>query len=73
MNRSNLSKIAGAGILSLSLTFLPSTLPASAQATTAVDSTPARGYTINSSAANWLGVIGIVCLALLTREYAKQR
>ncbi|GET38826.1 hypothetical protein [Microseira wollei] len=84
MKRSNLAKIAGAGILSLSLTLLPSTLPASAQTTpnnveSEQTSIPAatkpvrREVWIDSINANWLGAIGIICLALLSREYSKPR
>ncbi|HAZ43811.1 MAG TPA: hypothetical protein DDW76_01235 [Cyanobacteria bacterium UBA11369] len=84
MKSSNLTKIAGAGILSLSLTLLPSTLPASAQTTpnnveTEQTSIPAetnpvrRQVWIDGSNANLLGAIGIICLALLSREYSKPR
>ena len=82
MNRSNLAKIAGAGILSLSLTLLPSTLSASAQTSpnnveSEQTSTPRQTQTlrreigIDSLNANVLAAIGIICLALLSRENSR--
>ncbi|HAX77481.1 MAG TPA: hypothetical protein DCY88_17010 [Cyanobacteria bacterium UBA11372] len=83
MKRSNLAKIAGAGILSLSLALLPSTLPTSAQTTPdsventtppAAETTPIRREVrIDNINGNWLGAIGLICLALLSREYSKPR
>lgn len=78
MKYSNLSKVVGAGILSLSLATLPSTLPASAQGTgtapdttnTAPDTTNTAPDTTNTATETgdrdfdwgWLGLIGLAGL-----------
>ena len=82
MKPSDLSKIAGAGILSLSLMLFPSTLSASAQTNpnsveSEQTSIPAKTtivqqkVSIDSVNGNWLGAIGLICLAFLSREYSK--
>lgn len=69
---SHFSKFLGAGILSLSLMSLPSTLPASAQADTAAPSAPNAG--VNNTQGDrdfdwgWLGLLGLLGLAGLTRK-----
>ena len=75
MKRSNLSKMAGAGILALSLTFLPSALPASAQTNTTtntnptLDTTPFQETKDDNNNWGWLGLIGLIGLANLFRKH----
>jgi hypothetical protein len=76
MKRSNLAKLVGTGVLSLSLAIAPSILPASAQTgtdapagtNTGVDSR--AGYTENDRDFDWgwLGLLGLLGLAGLTRK-----
>ncbi|MCL1467600.1 WGxxGxxG family protein [Argonema galeatum] len=77
MKRSNLSKIAGASVLALSLTILPSTLPAAAQNNSnpnvdrsgpTVDTTPFQETKDDNNNWGWLGLIGLVGLANLFRK-----
>jgi MYXO-CTERM domain-containing protein len=73
----NLSKIVGAGVLSLSMTILPLALPASAQTTTTPDTTGDNTQTEGTDNADtgdrdfdwgWLGLIGLAGLAGLARK-----
>lgn len=73
MKRSNLSKIAGASLLALSLAILPSTLPASAQNNsdpnrTVIDTTPFQETKDDNNNWGWLGLIGLIGLANLFRK-----
>ncbi len=79
MKSSNLSKIAGASVLALSLTILPSTLPASAQTNPnrnpnvdrsgpTVDTTPFQETKDDNNNWGWLGLIGLIGLANLFRK-----
>jgi len=77
MNRTHLSRIAGAGLLALSLSMIPLTLPASAQTNstttnsdkTTLDTTPFQ-ETKNDGDHNfgWLGLLGLIGLANLLRK-----
>lgn len=82
MKLSNLSKIAGASALALSLAVLPSTLPASAQTGNTgntgnsdrtgvtIDRTPFQETKGENSDGNWglLGLLGLIGLANLFRK-----
>ncbi|MCL1471762.1 WGxxGxxG family protein [Argonema antarcticum] len=75
MKRSKLSKIAGASVLALSLTILPSTLPAAAQnnpnidrSGPTVDTTPFQETKDDNNNWGWLGLIGLIGLANLFRK-----
>ena len=79
MRRYHWPKIAGAGIVALSLTILPLALPASAQ--NIPDNTRDRTPITNTAPlpegryydrdAVWLGAIGLLSLALLLNAYEK--
>lgn len=73
MKRSNLSKVVGAGILTLNLAILPLSLPASAQSnaesnTPTVDTTPLQETEDDNNNWGWLGLIGLVGLVNLFRK-----
>lgn len=80
MKRCDLSKIVGAGILSLSLTILPLSLPASAQTSPepnqtnvenegpVLDTTPFQETKDDNNNWGWLGLIGLIGLANLFRK-----
>lgn len=79
MKRSDLSKIASASLLALSLVILPSAVPASAQTSPApetntensgptVDTTPFQETKDDANNLGWLGLIGLVGLANLLRQ-----
>ncbi len=75
MKRSDLSKVVGAGLLSLSVTLVPLTLPASAQNTNDSGTTnAARDTGIDNTRHDggfdwgWLGLIGLAGLAGLSRK-----
>lgn len=82
MKPSDLSKVVGAGVLSLSLAMMPLTQPASAQTntgsgsdnTTTVDSTSRGGTSGATDNRNdgfdwgWLGLLGLIGLAGLARK-----
>lgn len=82
MKNSNLSKIAGASLLALSLSLLPSQLPASAQDNTTtpnnttttdnkkpvLDSTPFEETKNDNNNWGWLGLLGLIGLANLFRK-----
>ncbi|HEY9693057.1 MAG TPA: WGxxGxxG family protein [Oculatellaceae cyanobacterium] len=83
MKNSNLSKIAGASLLALSLSFLPSHLPASAQDNTTttpnnttttdnnkpvLDTTPFQETKNDNNNWGWLGLLGLIGLANLFRK-----
>jgi len=77
MKNSNLSKIAGASLLALSLSLLPSQLPASAQnnnTTTTdnnkptLDTTPFQETKNDNNNWGWLGLLGLIGLANLFRK-----
>jgi hypothetical protein len=80
MNRFKLSKIAGAGILSLSLAVMPLVLPVSAQTDTGspqtntesngptVDSTPLQETKNDQNNFGWLGLLGLIGLANFFRN-----
>lgn len=83
MKHSNLANLIGAGAISLSLTLLPLSLPASAQTesapgtTTAPDATtsePVQGVENTNTGDRdfdwgWLGLIGLAGLAGLSRKH----
>ena len=77
MKNSNLPKIAGASLLALSLSLLPSQLPASAQnnnTTTTdnnkptLDTTPFQETKNDNNNWGWLGLLGLIGLANLFRK-----
>ena len=84
MKHSNLSKIVGAGVLSLSMAILPLTMPASAQTGTGTGTTETAPSTTGDTMQNqgtdsaergdrdfdwgWLGLIGLAGLAGLARK-----
>lgn len=80
MKRSDLSKVVGAGVLTLSLAILPLSLPASAQTggdsnTTTedtskptIDTTPFQETKDDHNNWGWLGLIGLIGLANLFRK-----
>jgi len=75
MKNSNISKVAGASLLALSLSVLPLTLPASAQTNnndanrTTVDTTPFQeGKNDGDKNFGWLGLLGLIGLANLLRK-----
>ncbi|MGB3204556.1 MAG: WGxxGxxG family protein [Crinalium sp.] len=76
MKTSNLSKIAGATLLAISFSVLPSHLPASAQnnSTTTennrpvVDTTPFQENPNDHNNWGWLGLLGLIGLANLFRK-----
>lgn len=77
MKLSNLSKVVGAGVLTLSMATMPLTLPASAQDSsgtgTTGDTTQTQG-TDNATTGDrdfdwgWLGLLGLAGLAGLARK-----
>ena len=79
--KSAVSKLIGAGVLSLSLAALPLTLPASAQTNTGSSGTSGADTTStynNSNTADqgdrdfdwgWLGLLGLIGLAGLTKRH----
>jgi len=74
MKTSQISRMAGATFLALSLTMLPSTLPASAQNNTGdnqspvVDTTPLQESKDDNNNWGWLGLLGLIGLANLFRK-----
>ena len=83
MKRSDLSKVAGAGVLALSLAILPGVMPASAQTNTApagtngnnndpnrtvVDTTPLQESESDNNHWGALGLLGLIGLANLFRK-----
>ncbi len=83
MKNSNVSKIAGASLIALSLSFLPSHLPASAQNSTTttpnnttatdskkpiLDTTPFQETKNDHNNWGWLGLLGLIGLANLFRK-----
>lgn len=79
MKRSDLSKLVGAGILAISLTTLPLSLPASAQSPDAsptvedttkptFDTTPLQETKDDNNNLGWLGLIGLIGLVNLFRK-----
>lgn len=72
MKRS-ISKFVGAGALALSLTMLPSALPAGAQTNSGqdnptVDTTPFQESNNDFNNLGWLGLLGLIGLANLFRK-----
>lgn len=82
MKRSQLSKVAGAGVIALSLAILPGVMPASAQTDTApagsntnndpnrtvVDTTPLQESESDNNHWGALGLLGLIGLANLFRK-----
>ncbi|MFB2917839.1 MULTISPECIES: WGxxGxxG family protein [Aerosakkonema] len=75
MKPSNLSKLVGASVIALSLTILPSTLPAAAQNNTnvdrsgpVIDRTPFQETRDDNNNWGWLGLLGLIGLANLFRK-----
>jgi hypothetical protein len=73
VKHSNLSKVVGAGVLSLSLATLPLSLPASAQNNAesnapTVDTTPFQETQNDHNNWGWLGLLGLIGLANLFRK-----
>lgn len=80
MKRSDLSKVAGAGVIALSLAILPGVMPASAQTDTApagtnndpnrtvVDTTPLQESEDDNNHWGALGLLGLIGLANLFRK-----
>lgn len=74
MKRNALSKVIGAGVLSLGLATLPLTMPAGAQTdvttdTTAVDTTPLQVSEGDRDFDwGWLGLLGLIGLAGLAKK-----
>ena len=80
MKSSNLSKVIGAGMLSLSLALVPLSLPAAAQNNTepnttnvetnrpTMDTTPFQETKDDNNNWGWLGLIGLIGLVNLFRK-----
>lgn len=73
MKRSDLSKVVGAGVLSLSLAMLPLSLPAFAQTNPesnapVLDTTPFQETKDDNNNWGWLGLLGLIGLANLFRK-----
>lgn len=74
MKRSDLPKFVGAGILALSLTMMPLSLPASAQNNSGesnaptLDTTPFQETKDDNNNWGWLGLLGLIGLANLFRK-----
>lgn len=79
MKRFNLSKVVGAAVLSLSLATVPLSLPASAQSSPdvqtspesnapTVDTTPFQETKGDNNNWGWLGLLGLIGLANLFRK-----
>lgn len=74
MKRSDLSKVVGAGVLSLSLAIVPLALPASAQTSSpesnapTMDTTPFQETKDDNNNWGWLGLLGLIGLANLFRK-----
>lgn len=69
MKRFNLSNVIGAGVLALSLSILPSALPANAQSDNAPNTTTAGANEGDRDFDwGWLGLLGLAGLAGLARK-----
>ena len=74
VKKSDLSKVVGAGVLTLSMAILPLTLSASAQTGTTTENNPQlQGTDVVATRDNdfdwgWLGLIGLAGLAGLARK-----
>ena len=73
MKRSDLSKVVGAGVLSLSLAIVPLSLPAFAQNNAesnapTLDTTPFQETKDDNNNWGWLGLLGLIGLANLFRK-----